>query len=220
MIAGDNDEWLDGSSADDWLAGLAHERGPRTVRDVVPVSFPRYARLLHPVFVDGRERRWGDLAIRAGISPSAQLQLPDIMPTVPGDDGTRQWAPGWSSNLPRLYWHELGPILRRHTNADAVALAIWSGRGNLPATPAPPATVGEREYFLLRLPLSQWHESKAVGRYQPTMVWPLDQSWFMGGDLELASTYLAGTEVLVDEVLARADIEAFEAQLDDLVVTI
>jgi hypothetical protein len=44
----------------------------------------------------------------------------------------------------------------------------------------------------------------------PTAIWPLDEGWFVGSDVDLDFTLIGGPRALVDAVLGASELEAFE----------
>lgn len=44
----------------------------------------------------------------------------------------------------------------------------------------------------------------------PTAIWPLDQSWFVGSDVDLDCTLVGGPRALIDAILDASELETFE----------
>lgn len=42
------------------------------------------------------------------------------------------------------------------------------------------------------------------------MWWPEDHAWFVGSDTDLFTTYIGGSQALVDELVACRELEAYE----------
>ena len=49
----------------------------------------------------------------------------------------------------------------------------------------------------------------------PSLWWPADRAWFVGTEIDLDSTLVAGSRELVDALLAHPDLEALEVGPDD-----
>src|SRR5205823_9620956 len=51
----------------------------------------------------------------------------------------------------------------------------------------------------------------------PSFWWPQDRAWFVFSEIDLHCTYVGGTAALVERIVADSDLEAFPANLDDLI---
>lgn len=51
----------------------------------------------------------------------------------------------------------------------------------------------------------------------PDLWWPEDRAWCVGGDVDLASTYVGGSPELIAELLAAPGLEAYPVGPRDLV---
>ena len=64
----------------------------------------------------------------------------------------------------------------------------------------------------------------AVGRGGPSggisipILWPADRAWLAASDPDLDSTYLGGSNALIEAVLTHPDLEAWRATADDEIV--
>ena len=51
----------------------------------------------------------------------------------------------------------------------------------------------------------------------PTLLWPADGAWFVASDPDLDSTYVGGSEVLIESLFHVPELEAWPVGPDDLV---
>ena len=117
-------------------------------------------------------------------------------------------------------WHGYGDL----TGAFAVLLASPDpDRQYEPEELAPPAidvsrlptfaTPG-REYYLFRAPVEQAphiHDecSRSGGDSAgPNLWWPDDRAWFVASEIDLTSTYVGGTNELIESIVAAPELEA------------
>ena len=49
----------------------------------------------------------------------------------------------------------------------------------------------------------------------PSIFWPADRAWLVASDPDLDSTYLGGSNALIEAVLSHPDLEAWRATADD-----
>jgi hypothetical protein len=73
---------------------------------------------------------------------------------------------------------------------------------------APVFSVPHRGYHLLRGPLAEIDRFDAPGVEAPSIWWPEDRAWCVGGDVDLMTTYLGGSAAAIDAVLGDAELEA------------
>ena len=70
---------------------------------------------------------------------------------------------------------------------------------------------GERAEGVAQGSLRDLAEAMVAGTASwPTAIWPLDQGWFVGSDVDLDFTLVGGPRALVDAVIADSELEAFE----------
>jgi hypothetical protein len=50
----------------------------------------------------------------------------------------------------------------------------------------------------------------------PNIWWPEDRAWTVGTDIDLYSSYVAGSRPCIDAVLANEELESWPAQAEDL----
>jgi hypothetical protein len=73
---------------------------------------------------------------------------------------------------------------------------------------APIFRVPNRGYHLLRGPLSEIDRFYGPSAEAPSIWWPEDRAWCVGGDVDLMTTYLGGTAAAIEAVLADTELEA------------
>lgn len=190
--------------------------------------------------------RWAQIARWSGVALGTrtqfwQLALPERLPAaaMPGSG-----APA-SDVLGAADANTLAALLRvRTTTPDQCWFGIWDGYGwegpnaaftridepvELPvqlSDPVPEAVragprarLPGRDYLLYEGPveagLAFWPEQREVA----DLWWPEDRAWFVYGDVDLNSTYVAGSTELIEELLASPELEAVAADPSEPVVT-
>lgn len=82
--------------------------------------------------------------------------------------------------------------------------------------PIPRVEAPDRAYFLFRGPLSAaasfsqfepWHQS-------PNLWWPEDRAWCVASEIDIFSTYVAGSRECVEQIIANGDLEAIKVEPD------
>ena len=74
---------------------------------------------------------------------------------------------------------------------------------------APVCVMPSRAYHLLTGPLSELGRFYGAGhRHPPSIWWPEDRAWCVGGDVDLMSTYLGGAADTVEAVVSAPELEA------------
>jgi len=79
-----------------------------------------------------------------------------------------------------------------------------------------------REYYVFRGALTQVFEVQRAGRRSPdwasgtgpNLWWPNDRAWFVASEIDLPSTYVGGSHLLIDTILDDPALEAFEVFAD------
>jgi len=85
---------------------------------------------------------------------------------------------------------------------------------------APRAKLPDRGYFLLEGPLNAATDlgctvSDAFFPQSPNLFWPQDHAWCVASEIDLYCTLVAGSEVMVEELLADSRLEAWRVEPDD-----
>lgn len=221
------------NTASQWLIdALDHRwakrpRVPATVASFVPTRFAAYARIFHPVprmrtiGEDGTSPmpslRWADVAEWSGqtlradtefrqlatLRPDLRSRLADLAIATP------------ASELPPELLSALAIILQTYTTRPETCwFALWDGYGDLgldARSEREPARLNlpARSYLLYVGPVAAATAFATPGApHAPTLWWPEDRAWFVGGDVDLDSTYVGGSEALIEELLRHPAIEA------------
>ncbi len=198
--------WLDTAEAARWIR-LAWERSyPTRVSDLVPPQFEAYARVFHPLDLDGETVRWAEAARRQGVPPHAELRLIDVV-AVPQDDPTRVLRGQAIGVLPEAEFRALCRQLRPHTASPTVFVGFWEGFAHV--EDGSRLALAQRRYALAELDIDDLDQARGlVPGFSPNLVWPADRCWFVNTDIDAASTYIGGPAAAVADVLGCADLEA------------
>lgn len=223
---------------------IAEGLGPfaERVTSVVPAGFDAYARILHPAQEPGfgeRLVRWRHVAAWSGVAlrPDAQFHTVALPPTRP--DRPPPWR-GQGPHQGRLYLPDaevLAEALRGFTTTpEQCFFGLWAGYGfagppvregsslvALLPDSIPDAVRAEplfelpgREYLLYEGPVEAVTATAGVGDGQTAnLAWPADHAWCLASEIDLAWTYVGGSESLVEHLLADERIEAFLTGADD-----
>lgn len=227
-------EWSDRVDQAEWLSA---RRGPGAGTWAIPGGFPACARLLHPVPTSDEhgtvtgQVRWSDVARWSGVSVELtsrfwQIALPEVRPAdpVPGDGSPASDVLGWADG------QALAQILRAHTTTPEQGwFGLWVGyywvssgvrQRDAQAASPPPSVfhLHDRDYLLYHGPVEAGLAFLPEQRELADLWWPQDRAWFVYGDVDLNSTYVAGSSDLVNALLASAEVEAIAADPRDPVV--
>lgn len=232
--------WSDRVEEADWIAA---RQPPGVWVCGMPTGFTACARLLHPVEEADPDTgsmgqvRWSEISDWSGVAllPTSrfwQIALPERPPAdpVPGDG-----APA-SDVLGARDGAALARLLRRHTTTpERCWFGIWEGYGweeqvgNPPQLSDPvPAAVRSgprvqlpgRDYLLYAGPVEAGMAFLPEERELADLWWPEDRAWCVYGDVDLTSTYVAGSAELVETLLASTDVEAVDADPEDAAVVL
>lgn len=216
-------------SAADWLI----EQLTPWMRDrwahvggLVPEEFEAHARILHPVLNErtGRYRTWREVAQIAGRTAHPKMQFPRLVQDV---------EVGWPSegHLPRPVSQRVLEILAGFTSSVSCWLCLWSGFGflhpqsrnfDVPAADetqdAPLVKLPGREYLLYQAALASvpaFAELWTPSSQSANIVWPDDRRWCLATEIDLDSTYVAGSRECINALMHDEHLEVFEALPDD-----
>jgi hypothetical protein len=199
-----------------------------TVGCVVPAGYAAYARILHPL---GDGITWAEVCARTGAVPHALVQWHSIGRGRDPHDGPEEGdlrSPAREALLALL-------------PASDVTFGLWEGFGwidggwqqagwrswsagdeplpepvRLPSAFAPEIMDGprlrlpQRAHILFSGPSGAWPHVCS-----PTLTWPQDRSWFVGTEVDLDSTLVAGSAELIGRILASPDFESWSVGLGD-----
>jgi hypothetical protein len=217
MIDGVTVTWTTDGSAGAWLAerlhGFAVDAG-----SVVPDGFDAYARVFHPLG-DGQDRRWHERAARNGRIAHPEMQL-HLISRPPGavSPGYEPLAGVRVGSLPQPELEALVALLLPHTGTPGRAwFAVWEGYAQLRPGASPPVIdLPQRRYALATGAVGDAVAvSDALLDQSPNLWWPDDRAWCVATEIDLAWTYVGGTEAAVAAVLASPVLEAMSARTSD-----
>lgn len=223
-----------------WIRGRLSAPEEQVVTSIIPAGFEAYARVLHPPQLPEGQYplvRWRDVSRWSGTAMHEHVQwheiaLPETTPSAQApwrSQGPRQGAP-FDEDMKVLVEH-----LAATTSTPASCyFCVWvghlgpaarytsSGRPSeqIPAPPHPSRLVQLpwREYAMYEGPLSSATSFADVSHWPgPTanLWWPEDHSWCVASEIDLQWTYVAGSNDLIERILADERIEALRASLDD-----
>ncbi|MFE7515413.1 hypothetical protein ACFU8I_29920 [Streptomyces sp. NPDC057540] len=198
-----------------------------TVAGVAAPGFPAYARVLHPAELDERPVRWDTVAAARGGRVEA---LTDWYEVIGADryyqNAAEYGLPGvWDEHpaegpTPEGVARGLIPVLARHTaTPEHCWYGLWHGYGRwnwegIPTFPTP-----GRDEVLLSGSLADAVSPVLMDEFVelPDLWWPRDRTWCVGGDVDLVSTYVCGSEELIADLLAEPGLEVHRVSASDRV---
>jgi hypothetical protein len=88
-----------------------------------------------------------------------------------------------------------------------------------PSPPLPLVELPWRDYRLLTGPLDAALEmgrrfNDVLDPHSPNLIWPDDHAWCVATEVDLSSTYIAGSQALANDVLADPRLEALAVRAD------
>lgn len=194
-----------------------------TVGSLVPTGFEAVARVLHP-WDDGDvgdpPLRWSVVAAADGFAELHDFVAAGAEEMHPpsGTQGANQ-ALGWLDLLTASALTDvLGPMTTTPTDAY---FAVWEGWGDVPVQQFPGAaqfSTPWRTHFVLSGPLDCVMRPFGVSRLGSPlsgMWWPADHAWFVMTEIDFAWTFVAGSTMLIDQILAHPDLEATRTRFDN-----
>lgn len=209
----------DDLSPADWLVPRgSHTAALGSVAGVAAPGFAAYARILHPARLDERPVRWSTVAAALGTRVTPVTRWHEVVGT--DRDGVHRTGvelPGvWDESpdegpTPPDVARALLPVLARHTGTPRECwFGLWSGYGRWDWERCPTFRTPGRDEILLAGRLADAVSPVTLDEFTelPDLWWPADRAWCLGGDVDLASTYVGGSPELIADLLAAADLEA------------
>ena len=207
-----------------WLLERLH--GLTSVASVAGQGAEAYVRLLHPIWREARhdwsQQRWSDVAAAQGRVMHPLVQWGRL------HDDQDPYAPGSS-----IGWFDpvvlaaLVPLLGAATTTpDDLVAGFWAGGSGQRLVSRALLQVPGRECVLAttsvdELSVPDWGFGMKLGwlpqvrRESMQLLWPEDHAWVLASEIDWDSTIVAGSRVLVDEILDDGRFEAFEVGPDD-----
>lgn len=209
-----------------WLTQRAPGHGGfGTVAGVAAPGFAAYARVLHPASLDERPVPWSTVASAhgRGVAPGthwheligmdrdyhnlSEYGLPGVWDEHPAEGPT-----------PPAVALALIPVLARHTRtAEHCWYGLWNGYGRFDFDRTPSFETPGRDEVLLVGTLAEAVSPMTLDEFAelPDLWWPQDRAWCLGGDVDLVSTYVGGSDALIAELLAVPELEAHRVAAGD-----
>lgn len=213
--------WAHDVGAADWIIDVLHKHPRRGAWDVgafVPSSFDAFARVLHPAWEAWNPRpakiRWGELAraqaseLTAGTDfddlsdhPSASNVVAPLKGTLDCDD------------LDAL----LDLLAGSTAQPERCWFGLWDGWASLEdLPPGPRVEVPDRSFALYSGPLEGaltfCHPPVSQS---PNLLWPADRAWCVASEVDFRSTYVGGSNRLIDQILSDEQLEAIPVRPGD-----
>jgi hypothetical protein len=198
------------------------------VGSLVPRGYEAYARLFHPAFKADTEGgaatpvTWQQIAEANGRSAHPRMQFPHVTNSWEnwhGQPGVFDIAP-IEGSLPVRYAERLLQLLDRFTATPRHCwFGCWTGYGSSRLATSATATfeLPQRTMYLLTGPLGSLAQSIcAAPVYQTVNIcWPDDRAWVVATDIDLESTYVAGSLDCIEALLDVPDLEAMACDAGD-----
>jgi hypothetical protein len=193
-----------------------------TVSSLVPAGFPAYARVFHPavryVGDDDVEVSWAEVAAANGTTAHPLMQWGSVTGSLEYFENDDQ-APLWHGSparghLPVPVAQRLVAVLRRHTATPGDCwFGVAADLGN-PTASAPTLDLPRGGFWLLRGPvdLAATNLADEPAEQSAGLWWPADRSWVVATDVDLVSSYVAGSVACITAILAADGLEAAPAE--------
>lgn len=208
----------------DWVVAQVRDFGSG-VGSLVPPGFEAHAQLFHPAYEGGEERelRWEQVAAIRGRQAHQAMQWGSIagswrvdMQPRPQVDEPRR------GSLPHRQAARLAEVLSEHTDTPGRCwFGVWDGFGALavPREGVPRVQMPRRPMLLLCGPASAVTTSlEGAPAYQlANLWWPDDRAWCVATDIDLWSTYIAGSAACIAALVDDAELEVLPASVDQRV---
>ena len=214
-----------------WIADAVAGSHWSTVGSLVPPVFPAYARVLHPAYRydgdDDVEISWAEVAALNGTAGHPRMQWPAITggweylsedSQPPTWDGTPA-----EGHLPSTVAARMVRVLARHTSTPAdCVLGRWAGAGHDSSElrDAPRLMLPRSRDVVLvrgRIDDALRNLAREPSEQSANLWWPADRAWCVATDIDLLSTYVAGSPACIADLLATPGLEAVPADPADRV---
>jgi hypothetical protein len=224
----------------DWIRDRLRPWTAHVATSVIPDGFEAYARILHPAQTpsEGRDLvRWKDVSQWSDVPMSRSVQWHEIaLPRFVRTVRPPWWGQGPAEGDPfRDDLLSLVDVLTPLTAApQRIFFCVWDGHfqsnavrygSGFPSValprPDPPPRLVElpiRSYGLFEGALNGVTSIDIAHRrigQPPNLWWPSDRSWIVASEIDLPWTYVGGSKVLIDRVLANPKLESLNVEPDD-----
>ena len=239
----ENVEPAEDASEAGWLVESIREAPFAHVGSIIPSVYPAYARILHPAArcqkrsgVETRETiSWAEIAKLTGRTVHALAQWPNIVgrPRIDREvfgvllsSGSVLIDDPLEGSLPAAVARRLAERLREHTDNPADCFfGVWVGFGDASyrvSLIAPTFGTQSRTYYLLNGPLeciaSSFH-GKASGwsAQSANLMWSRTRDWCVATEIDCDSTFVGGSERLIEHLLSDPELETHPSDPGDSV---
>lgn len=208
--------WLRDVSPAAWIGPRLHPFG-KDIGSVIPQGFAAYARIFHPVELDGsRRERWSDVAARNGHIVHSEMQF-HMIAAPRGETPTVDYN---RRNQPRMgtLHIEQRRIIVEHlrkatTTPDTCWFAMWEGFGGLDERVPERVELPNRNYLLYAGTIDRALDSPAPFDQSPNLWWPEDRAWFVATEIDFDSTFVGGADSLIAALVSDKRLEALPIAL-------
>jgi len=214
----DDSHWLPDASSADWVVLDPARPLMTTVSTMVPPTFASFARVLHPLWLQGVEYSWQQLADLSDQPLHARARAEELLAAVAGRPEGNWVYSGQVSPPPERMWRLLTDVLLQHTTSPSLIL----GYSDIFGIPHPPLAGhidlygGNRGFFLAQMATDELGEPAVRNHgFLPQLTWPTDAEWFVHSEIEFFTTYVGGSVEAIEGVLRCPGLEAFPVQPGD-----
>jgi hypothetical protein len=212
--------WLRDVSPAAWIAPRLHPFG-QDIGSVIPEGFAAYARIFHPVEVDGsRHERWSDVAARNSRIVHSEMQF-HMIAAPRGQTPSVDYNRGNQPRLGTLHLDQrrilVDHLRRATTTSDTCWFAMWEGFGGLDdGGIRERVELPNRSYLLYSGAIDRALEPR-MDPYpfdqSPNLWWPDDRAWFVATEIDFDSTFVGGEDRLIAALVADQRLEALPITL-------
>jgi hypothetical protein len=208
----------DSVEAADWVRAALRpwDLGIHHVSTLVPARYFAHARVLHRPRKGADDIRWTDIAAARGRHLRGETQFAELI----------DWHGDAAHPSPPEPWYEpdrgslrpsecaaVAAVLARHTTTpEHCWFCVWEGYGwpvlNRLGEGAPRVALEHRDCLLFHGPVSAATAFRSEPWFQSaTLWWPEDRAWCVASELDIYSTYVAGTPSAVHELVEHPELE-------------
>lgn len=209
-----------------WLTERAPGHGDfGTVAGIAAPGFAAYARVLHPASLSERPVPWSVVGAAYGRAVVAGTDWHELIGAGRDRHHADEYGlPGvWDEHpaegpTPPEVAQALIPVLARHTRtSEHCWYGLWSGYGRWTFDGVPSFETPGRDEVLFSGTLADAVTPVSLDAFAelPDLWWPQDRAWCLGGDVDLVSTYVGGSEELIADLLAAPGLEAHRVASGD-----
>jgi hypothetical protein len=191
-----------------------------TVGQLLPDTFEAYARVFHPAYRAELPVRWSTVASWTGRRVHPLMAFERIAAIPDGPKSKPEWGYRPAAGAGPI--DELVTVLRSFTTSpERCWMGLWDGFGGLDMVDALKSALRlrlpHRAYILLNGPIDAVRRLGRAGPpwKAPNLWWPDDRAWFVSSDIDLASTYVGGSRLCIDAILADESLEALPSDVHD-----